>query len=500
LTRPKPLPSAVAVALVALVLLASVGATARTGSNTSDQIDAFINDRLEANGIPAATVAVVRGGEVLHLGSYGVADDAGTPVTAETPFLIGSVSKPFTGVAVYQLIADGELSADEPIRPYVEAASGEAAPAFEGITVDHLINHASGLPQPLALPGSVPVRTGPDALQLRVADIADRHTRTVEPGDQYEYSNANYILLAWIVEQVSGEPFAEYIHRHVFEPLGMDASFATDAHASARHLVPGHERWFGIWREADHPYDPAGVAMGYMGSTARDMAAFLTAELSEGHSALPFTAAEIAPLDPEPTGWDVPLETGIARGWFIDEVAGHRTVSHAGSLGNYTAHLIMIPDADGLGIAVLQNASAFIAAGHEGQYDLSLGLVELLLGLDPQPRDPSPLLTLVVPLLAWGVGVGVIVLAARFLIRRRRTAGGDLGRRWWPRAILPSAVYATLALTVLVLAPMLMGVSWASAQLFYPDMAWGMVLSGYVALAWAIGRLVLPICPRWSNG
>lgn len=495
--------SAVATALVVLGLIGPAAAlstateSADVRTDVSDQIDDYVVRRLAAGGTPAAAVAVVRGGETVHLAGYGDAGD-GDPVTADTPFLIGSVSKPFTGAAVYQLIEDGQLSLDTSVVPYIEEVTGEAAPAFDGVTVDHLIHHTSGLPQGLALPGSVPVRTGDDALDLRIGDMVEQHVRTRDPGAQYEYSNANYILLASIVERVTGESFPGYVEGQVFEPLGMTASFATDAHPSAAALVPGHESWFGTWRESEQPYDPAGAAMGYMGSTARDMAAFLSAELDPGQTALPFTAVDVVGDDPTSTGWEIPLETGIARGWFTDEIAGQQTVSHAGSLGNYTTHVIMVPGADRLGIAVLRNASAFIAAGHDGQYALSLGLMELLLGLDAQPRDPSPLLTVVVPLIAWGLGVAVIFLAFRYIRRRFGSDAASVETGGAMRkALLRSLGFGAFAAGLLVLAPMFMGVSWTSAQLFYPDMAWGLVFSGYVALFWAIGLLAIGLLDTW---
>lgn len=481
--------------LIALLIpsaaLGRVPDTADLRSDISDEVDRYVTDRLSVTGVPGAAVAIVRAGETLHLAGYG--DTDGVSVSVDTPFLIGSVSKPFTGVAVHQLIHERRLALDEPVGPYLEAATGAPVPAFEGVLVQHLVNHTSGLPIGLALPGSVPVRTGPDALERRVVDIAERYERAREPGAAYEYANANYILLAWIVERVAGQPFADYIHGNVFEPLGMTASFASAEHPSAAEVIGGHESWFGFWRPSQQPYDPAGVAMGYMGSTARDMASFLEAQLGDAPAALPFTVADIAEDEDRSTGWDVPLETGIARGWFTDEVGGHRTVSHAGSLGDYAAHLITIPEADGLGIAVLQNASAFIAAGHEGQYDLSLGLVDLLLGRDPRPTDASPLMTVVVPLITWGIGLFVIILAVRHLVRRRSVQATVPGAHTTLRSlIVPSLAYGVVALVLLV-APMLMGVSWSSAQLFYPDMAWGVVFSGYVALAWAVGRLVLGI-------
>ncbi len=492
--RRSPVAGAVLLLIALLIPSAAVGAisiTADVRSDISAEVDRYVTGRLSATGVPAAAVAIVRDGETVHLAGYG--DSNGAGVTADTPFLIGSVSKPFTGVAVHQLIRDGRLALEEPVSPYLEAATGATVPAFEGVLMEHLVNHTSGLPTGLALPGSVPVRTEPDALQQRVVDIAERHVKAREAGDAYEYANANYILLAWIVEQVARQPFDEYMHTNVYQPVGMTDSFASADHPSAAELIGGHESWFGFWRPSEQPYDPAGVGMGYMGSTARDMASFLEAQLGSPPAALPFTVGDVAEEESRSTGWDVPLEAGIARGWFTDEVAGHRTVSHAGSLGDYAAHLITIPHADGLGIAVLQNASAFIAAGHEGQYDLSLGLMDLLLGREGAATDPSPLMTVVVPLLAWGIGLAVIILAVRHMKGRGAVRAAGTGARM-PLAslIVPSLAYGALALLLLVAVPML-AVPWASAQLFYPDMAWGAVVSGNVALAWAVGRVVVGI-------
>ena len=484
--------------MLAVVLLCATGpAVANDGasaeSERSQRIDAHINDRLQATSIPGASVAVVRGGDTVHLAGYGKAGPVGDPVTADTPFLIGSVSKPFTAIAVFQLVHEGRINLGDPVGPYLEPTLGDDADAFEGMTIEHLLNHRSGMPMTLGLPGTAPVRTADDALQRRVADLARAHAPERAPGQAYEYSNANYILLAAVVEQVTGEAFADYLRERVFDPLAMTASFATNASPRAEGLATGHEAWFGLWRPSDQPYDPAGAAMGYMGSTARDLAAFLDAQLS-GHEALPVSAVEVVDRQATPTGWDVPLERSIVDGWFIDEVAGHRTVSHAGSIGDYAAHVIMVPGAD-LGIAVMQNASAFIAAGHEGQYALSLGLLDLLLDVESERSAPSPVMTVFLPALAWGLGVLVIANAVRYLVRgRARAAASHASWRFVAvREVGPVLAYLGLGLLALVLVPLLAGVRLETAQIFYPDLAWGLVFTGYAAIGWSVARVALRV-------
>lgn len=169
----------------------------------------------------------------------------------------------------------------------------------------------------------------------------------------------------------------------------MTGSFATADDPRAADMATGHQQWFGRWRPVELAYDDAGTAMGYIASTASDLATFMQAHL-DGHPAIPASAADIITGTVVPTGWDTPLDAGYGHGWFIDERAGTPVASHPGSLGHFTAHILLAPDADGLGIAVVSNASAFLA-GHEAQYDIGLGLLDLLLDQQPQPSTPSAL-------------------------------------------------------------------------------------------------------------
>lgn len=184
---------------------------------------------------------------------------------------------------------------------------------------------------------------------------------------------------------------------------------------------------------------------------------------------VPVGAAGIAGEPIVPTPWDVPLETSHGLGWFVDDLAGHPVISHSGSLGHFTTHLIMVPGADGLGIAVLTNASAFIAAGHAGQYDLSLGLARLLLGEQPEPAARSTLYTFIYPIAAWALVLLVLVPIGRHLTRtlprwRRKGMPSEEGSpRWFRHVILPAVGYLAVGAALLLAVPL------GAARHFYPD-------------------------------
>lgn len=457
---------------------AQAAAPVRTGGSAA--IDDWVTDRMDARRVPGSAVAVVRGGEVVHLAGYGAADEAGRAVTPDTPFIIGSASKPFTAVVIGQLVEEGLLSWDEPVWPYVSDLVDAAPEGFEAATVEQLLTHTAGLSMSVGTAGTLTIHEGPDALDRRVRELLSAELSGA-PGGGFAYSNAGFMLLAAVAEEVTGRRFADLLHERVFAPLGMTDSFATADAPQAAAMATGHQQWFGRWRPVDLPYDEAGTAMGYIASSAADLAVFLQAHL-QGHPAIPATAADIASGPVTPTGWTTPLDAGYGRGWFVDQVADTPVVSHPGSLGHFTAHLVLAPDA-GLGIAVVSNASAFLA-GHEAQYDLGLGLTHLLLGQEPVVADPSVLITVVVPILLWSVVLLQIALIIRSIMRHRvrgLPATRAQGFRAWRRLLLPAVALITVGAGLLVAAPL------GLARHFYPDGGWALTVGAWLALASGLG-------------
>lgn len=471
----------------AVLLPGSMAAAAQPSTpvrtHASNDIDAFVGDRMAARGVPGAAVAVVRGGQVVHLAGYGTADDAGRAVTPDTPFIIGSTSKPFTAIVIGQLVEEGLLSWDEPVWPYLSHLVDEAPDGFQAVTVEQLLTHTGGLGMVFGTAGTVTIHDGPDALDRRVDELLARPLRTA-PGGEFTYSNAGFMLLAAVAEQVTGQPFAHQLRDRVFHPLGMTRSFATADDPRAADLATGHQQWFGRWRPVALPYDDAGIAMGYIASTAGDLARFMQAQL-DGHPTIPATATDIIHGTVVPTGWPTRLDAGYGHGWFIDEVAGTPVASHPGSLGHYTGHVLLAPDADGLGIAVVSNASAFLG-GHEAQYDIGLGLLDLLLDGTPRPLAPSTLMVFALPIVAWLVVAALLGAAIRYLVRLcvhglPRMHRPGVGA--WIRALLPGAALFAIGGGLLAAAPL------GLARHFYPDGGWAVTVGAWIALVSGAARL-----------
>jgi CubicO group peptidase (beta-lactamase class C family) len=205
----------------------------------SDKIDALFAPWSAQQNMPGAAVRVVSYGEVIHHGHYGLADLArNIPIGPETTFLLASLTKPFSAMAIMMLVEEGEIS--------YESRLSEFFPDFPGyardITIRHLLQHTSGLreysdlfiddgkisrpdddkdgwPRPADLPPSAFEPTSRDTLELLT-----RHDLQFAPGDRRVYSNSGYAVLGQIVEVVSGGSYPNFIKRRIFDRVGMDHS------------------------------------------------------------------------------------------------------------------------------------------------------------------------------------------------------------------------------------------------------------------------------------
>ncbi len=176
---------------------------------------------------PGCSAAVGVDGEVAWAGAGGLADlAAGTPVTTATRFDIASVSKQFTATAILMLQREGLLSLSDPIGTYVDGLP----PWGRTVTLDQLIHHTSRLPDFWVELDDAGIGFTSGADQQTTVQAIRRETR-LEPGEGYEYSNSNYVLLAEVVARVSGQTLPDFLAARIFTPLGLDMVVAPTLHA-----------------------------------------------------------------------------------------------------------------------------------------------------------------------------------------------------------------------------------------------------------------------------
>ncbi len=176
---------------------------------------------------PGYAVGVVKDGELIVARGYGSANlDYRIPITSRSVFNVASLSKQFTATALALLIREGRISLDDSVRQHIS----EFPERFDAVRVKHLLYMTSGVPEyyrqvrPGGRTWDRDAFTVDDAIAASLAAPA----LDFEPGTKWAYSNVNYMLIAEIVERVSGDRFAQYVRRRIFEPLGMTASHVND--------------------------------------------------------------------------------------------------------------------------------------------------------------------------------------------------------------------------------------------------------------------------------
>ncbi len=329
---------------VAGAALLSAAVVASSQVPTPAAIDAMARQTLASGKAPGFSLAVEWRGKPYFLGGYGLADaDKAVKTTAETRYAIGSLSKQFAAVSVLQLSEQGKLTLEDKLARYLPTL-----PNAGQITLRMLLNQTSGLHNyPNTREHDWPMR-GVIATS-KLVEILATDKPDFAPGTRFEYSNTNYLALAAIVAQVAGEPYGEYLQRHVFGPLEMAASgngFAAQQGLAVAASGQGD------------PRQPLSLDLfqgaGSVVSTAADLLkwdqALLDGKLLKAESMrLLWTAGTPA------TGG-----SSYAMGFVTASLAGHREVWHNGltpTAGGYTLNAIF-PE-DGLAIVVLSNGADF---------------------------------------------------------------------------------------------------------------------------------------------
>lgn len=209
-----------------LGVLVACAPVASADPTLDQRLDAAVTAKLAEMGAPGAIVGISVPGEIDYVRAFGVADTAaGESMSVDDHMRIGSVTKTFSGTAILQLVDQGRISLADPIARYVDGV-----PDGDAITLDMLGRMRSGLfdytQDQEAFLGPVYTESskGPDAFAFtpqELLDIAFAHPPNFAPGAEYEYSNTNTVLLARVVERVTGVPFDDYLTQHVVGPAGL---------------------------------------------------------------------------------------------------------------------------------------------------------------------------------------------------------------------------------------------------------------------------------------
>ncbi|MFN8445886.1 MAG: serine hydrolase domain-containing protein [Caldilineaceae bacterium] len=364
-------------------------------------IDRFVTEQMETQRVPGLALAITRGEEVLYLKGYGSANGQ-QPITPQTQFLIASLSKSFTAVAVLQLVEAGQIELDAPVQRYLPDFTLADAAAAKTITVRQLLNQVSGLGD-----------TGFPEMRLPApATLAERITQmqrarlAAAPGTSYIYFNVNYQILARIVEVVSGQPFSTYLHDYLFVPLAMSNTTnimsSRDLAQTPPDLAQGHLLLFG------EPF-ATGEERGFLGgsggvvSNAEDMTHFLLMQSNGGRyqGATLLSPQSVDLLHTPPAD----IISPYAMGWWEGNTAnGVHYLEHNGILSTFYSEMVLLPQT-GQSFVLLYNIHS-LAHDMLGAPAIKDGLIDLLSGNVPSPGRLTVTL--------WEAIFGVLLLISLF--------------------------------------------------------------------------------------
>jgi len=297
------------------------------------EIDRFVRAELALNGVPGLALAIIERGEIGLVRAYGIQSvESGQPLTVDTPMGLASLSKALTALAILRLEQAGRIdrgTGASEILPRLTKTH------WAGVTLHHLLQHRSGLRRSHDF--LLPCCGSPDELDLEVA-VERLNGADLEglPGESMSYANSNYVLLAAIIERVSGVPFSAYMQQRVFRPLGMRQTSVAVTNPSTDVGALPHEWQWGSVRVSPSRF------LGWRGSSlvrasAADMAAYLEALLDQQPGDFEFLHADgpwWGRLDPSyDLGWTVQEDPG----WFGDGLV----LEHTGKTwGSRTAALV----------------------------------------------------------------------------------------------------------------------------------------------------------------
>jgi CubicO group peptidase (beta-lactamase class C family) len=331
-------------------------------------LDELLGRQMEEYHIAGATVSVVKDGELIFAKGYGYADlENGIPVDPEqTGFRVGSVTKLFTATAVMQLAEQGKLNLDADINTYLDFQIPATYP--EPITLKHLLTHTPGFEDRFF---EVLASDVDDLVPARDWLISHMPERVRPPGIMAAYSNYGTSLAGYIVAQVSGMPYEQYIQKNILNPLGM-------VHSTAQSPIPsdlldqasvGYTYEDGTFQPfPDYLGQPGFVPAAAITASATDMARFMIAHLQDGRYSDENTP-EVRILK-EATAQQMhttlytpdPRLLGTAYGFFDFSDNGQRTLGHSGESHPFNTLLLLLPD---------QNLGLFVSYNSEGGGNLT---------------------------------------------------------------------------------------------------------------------------------
>jgi CubicO group peptidase (beta-lactamase class C family) len=330
---------------------------ARAQTMIASDVEAFLDGvmplQLEREDIAGAVIVVVKDGKILFAKGYGFSDVAKrTPVTADaTLFRPGSISKLFTWTSIMQLVEQKKLDLDRDVNDYIDFKIPATYP--QPITLRNIMTHTPGFEEAIK---NLFVANAKDLRPLGDYVKASLPERVFPPGTTPAYSNYATAVAGYIVQRTSGEPFDDYVERHILQPLGMTRT--TFRQPLPEALLPLMSNGYQVASKPAKTFELVqGWPAGSSSTTARDIARFMIAHLQDGrYENAQILQPETARLMHSAQFVAVPPMNSMCLGFYEETRNGQRIIGHGGDTGWFHSDLHLIPAAN-IGFFVSYNSA-----------------------------------------------------------------------------------------------------------------------------------------------
>lgn len=350
-------------------------------SARADEVDRFVRMVMAERSVPGVGVAVVKNGKVVKKQGYGVASvEFNAPVTPDTVFEIGSISKQMTGAAIMLLVEDGRIKLDEKISAYLPGTPE----AWKNVTVRNLLTHTSGIKSYTAIGVGFEL-----SKRLKRDDFIKAlasYPLDFETGARYSYSNSGYNLLGFIIEAASGKSYWDFMQARIFQKLGMTHTFDRDPKYVIKNRATGYELENGQLIGRDYELTDI-FSAGAVVSTVEDLIKWDAAWRSD----------TLLKKESKAEAWKAFVLTGgkpnlYGFGWNVADFRGHRLIAHSGSTAGFNAQFSRFID-DDLSVIVLTNLGDAGYAGAIARGIAKIYINDISLKAMKPATDANPELT-----------------------------------------------------------------------------------------------------------
>ncbi len=313
-------------AVIAMTLIVWMSGSSGVASDKKSAIDSLMHN-LSQRGQFNGSVLVAERGSVIYANGFGKADaERDVKFSASTPCYLASLTKQFTAMAVMILVERRKLSYNDSLSKFFTQF-----PAFaRKVTIRHLLNHTSGIPDYVGLGIQHPGLTNREVLDALVRQDSFRFA----PGEKFEYSNSGYILLSLIIEKVAGEPFGKFLKTQIFGPLGMNSTFVYDeSHPDIPSKARGYNRFDDLDDYDLNTVGEGGVYSSVLDLFAWDKALYTEKTVKQSTLAEAFQGAKLNDGSVSSYGF----------GWALGDYDGETISSHAGRYGGFDTYIKRFP-------------------------------------------------------------------------------------------------------------------------------------------------------------